>query len=205
MGSRYAQEMFSDSVRDAQKHAYGRSFERPAGQPAESLTEDEQAFISERDSFYMATVTSEGWPYVQHRGGAPGFLKVLDEHTIAFADLKGNRQLVSAGNIGRGPDKTRVMLIAIDYPRRERFKLLGHAIRYDAADRPDLVARVAPAKGEPGAKAVEAIVVIEVVAIDWNCPSYITPRFTVEQVETAVAPLKKRIAELEAQLKAMHE
>ena len=160
------------------------------------LGADEQAFIAERDSFYMATVTSDGWPYVQHRGGPAGFLKVLDPQTLGFADLKGNRQLLSTGNVAASD---RVSLFLMDYPRRERLKLLGRARVLDARQNHDLADQLSPAPSLRGK--VERLFLIDVISFDWNCPQHITPRYTEAEVEEAVAPLKRRIAELEAKLR----
>ena len=160
----------------------------------EELTHAERAFIAARDSFYLATVTEKGWPYVQHRGGPRGFLRVLGPRTLAFADVRGNRQLLSAGNLA-GSD--RVALFLMDYPQRSRLKILGHASVLAAAEATELAAQLSV----PKAATVERVVRIEVVAFDWNCPKYITPRYTQDEVEEWVEPLKKRIAELEAKLK----
>lgn len=158
-----------------------------------TLTPSEAAFIAERDSFYMATVSETGWPYVQHRGGPKGFVKILDETTIGFADFAGNRQYISVGNLV-GDD--RVSLFFMDYPNRTRLKLLGRARAIEPGES-DLLQRLAT----PGYKArVERGLVITVEAFDWNCPQHITPRFTVGEIEGFVAPLRNRIAELEAKL-----
>jgi predicted pyridoxine 5'-phosphate oxidase superfamily flavin-nucleotide-binding protein len=155
------------------------------------LGEDEAAFIALRDSFYMASVSETGWPYVQHRGGPVGFLKVLDDHTIGFADFGGNRQYISVGNVG-GDD--RVCLFLMDYPHRARLKILGHARLTEA---PDDVARLTvPDYRAP----VERGWLITVAAFDWNCQKHIVPRYTVPEIETMVEPLRKRIAELEAEV-----
>jgi hypothetical protein len=144
----------------------------------------------------MATVSERGWPYLQHRGGPLGFVKVLGPNLIGFADFKGNRQLVSTGNL----DVTdRVALFMMDYPHRTRLKLLGHARLLDAREHPELVDQLAP---EPLRRKVERLFLVEVISYDWNCPQYITPRFTAAEVERYAAPLKVRIAELEAQLAA---
>ena len=137
-----------------------------------ALTQTEAAFIAARDGFYQATAGENGWPYVQFRGGPPGFLRVLDERTIAYADFRGNMQYISAGNLaGDG----RVSLILMDYANRRRLKLFGRARLVDASDDPALVARLE----DPGYRArVERAVVITVEALDWNCPRHITPRFT---------------------------
>ena len=137
-----------------------------------ALTETEIAFVGARDGFYQATVGESGWPYVQFRGGPPGFLRVLDARTIAYADFRGNRQYISAGNLTRDG---RVSLILMDYANRRRLKLFGRARLVDAGDEPALAARLE----DPGYRArIEHAVVIAVEAFDWNCPQHITPRFT---------------------------
>jgi predicted pyridoxine 5'-phosphate oxidase superfamily flavin-nucleotide-binding protein len=158
------------------------------------LTEREVAFIEARDSFYMATVSESGWPYIQHRGGPPGFLKVLDEKTLGFADFRGNRQYISLGNIDADG---RVALILMDYPRRARLKILAHMRARDLAAEPALAERVAL----PGYSAkVERAFVLRLEAFDWNCQQHITPRFTLADIEPAVSTLRARIAELETEL-----
>jgi predicted pyridoxine 5'-phosphate oxidase superfamily flavin-nucleotide-binding protein len=196
MAGRYLETYFTPKVLAAQQHYFGRSQSLPPQPESDPLTEEEKAFIEARDSFYMATVSENGWPYMQHRGGQTGFLRVVSPNQLAFADYKGNRQMLSTGNLAANH---RVALFLMDYPRRERLKILGHARVEDARQHPDLVAQIA----EPEVRGiVERVVLIEVVSFDWNCPKYITPRFTAAEVEEAVAPLHQRIAELEAQLKA---
>ena len=196
MGQNFLKLMTTPAVGRAQAQYYGRA-QTAAGAPEpDRLGEDETDFISRRDSFYMATVTETGWPYIQHRGGKPGFLRVLSQTRLAFADYKGNRQLVSTGNLAA---TERVALFLMDYPQRARLKILGHARVEDARQHPELVAQFAEAEVR---RNVERLFFIEVVSFDWNCPQYITPRYTAAEIEEAVAPLKKRVAELEAQLKA---
>lgn len=194
MATKFLQLAFTDSVRKAQEHYFGNS-QRIADAPErDALTDDEIQFIQSRDSFYMATVTETGWPYLQHRGGQPGFLRVVNPAQLAFADYKGNRQMLSTGNLAAND---RVCLFLMDYPRRERLKILGHARVEDARQHPELVAQFS----EPAQhRIVERLFFIDVISFDWNCPKYITPRYTAAEVEAAVAPLRKRIAELEAQL-----
>ncbi|KAB2661657.1 MAG: pyridoxamine 5'-phosphate oxidase family protein [Verrucomicrobia bacterium] len=194
MAERYLQTVLTPSVLAAQERYHGR---RAAVGPApghDPLTDEERIFIEARDSFYMATVTETGWPYVQHRGGSRGFLRVVGPTQLAFADYKGNRQMLSTGNLAAND---RVALFLMDYPRRERLKILGHARVEDARRHPELVLRFA----EPEARGiVERLFFIEVLSFDWNCPKYIAPRFSAAEMEEAVAPLKRRIAELEARL-----
>jgi predicted pyridoxine 5'-phosphate oxidase superfamily flavin-nucleotide-binding protein len=123
----------TDSVRDAQAHYYGHSRSSASAAPADALTDEAVDFIRARDSFYLATINENGWPYLQHRGGRAGFLRVLDPRTLAFADYQGNRQMLSTGNIAAND---RVALFLIDYVRRERLKILGHARVEDARRHP---------------------------------------------------------------------
>jgi predicted pyridoxine 5'-phosphate oxidase superfamily flavin-nucleotide-binding protein len=157
------------------------------------FTDDERAFIASRDSFYLATVSESGWPYVQHRGGPPGFLKVLDDTTLAFADFRGNRQYISVGNIAADD---RVSLILVDYPTRTRMKLFGHMTARELRDDPALAATLAldGYKARP-----ERALIIKLETFDWNCPQHITPRFTRAQIDAAIAPLYDRLAALEAE------
>jgi predicted pyridoxine 5'-phosphate oxidase superfamily flavin-nucleotide-binding protein len=158
------------------------------------LGPSEAAFISLRDSFYMATVGETGWPYVQHRGGPAGFVRVLDEKTIAFADFRGNRQYVTVGNLMRDD---RVSLLFMDYPNRTRLKLLGR-VNLIGPEQRELLERLVV----PDYRArVERGFLIRIDAFDWNCPQHITQRFTLAEIEAATAPLRQRIAELEARLK----
>ena len=157
------------------------------------FTPDEAAFIAERDSFYMATVSETGWPYIQHRGGPPGFLKLIDDTTAAFADYRGNRQYISLGNLAAND---RAALILVDYRARARLKIYARiqAVPLDAD--PALTARVAPAgtRAKP-----ERILLAHLEAFDWNCPQHITPRFTEAEIAAATQKLHDRLAALEAE------
>ena len=195
MAGRFLKTYFTPEVLAAQSHYYGHSQAIPPQAERDPLGAEEAEFIARRDSIYMATVTSDGWPYIQHRGGPTGFLKVLDDQTLGFADFKGNRQLVSTGNLAASD---RVSLFLMDYPRRERLKILGHARVIDARADSALADELTPTR-ELRPK-VERLFLIKVVSFDWNCPQHITPRYTAAEVTEAVAPLKRRIAELEAEL-----
>lgn len=191
MSDNFLKMTVTESVSRAQEEYYGRSehFEGPAERDA--LTDEEITFIQARDSFYMASVSESSWPYVQHRGGSPGFLRVLNSSTLAFADYKGNRQLLSTGNLAAN---NRVALFLMDYPERTRLKILGHARVEAARERPELVAQLA----EPNIqRIVERLFFIDVVSFDWNCQKYIVPRYTDQEVQQMIEPLKQRIAELE--------
>jgi predicted pyridoxine 5'-phosphate oxidase superfamily flavin-nucleotide-binding protein len=165
--------------------------------PDAGLGPHESEFLLAADSFYLATVSETGWPYVQHRGGPRGFLKVLSPQQIGFADFRGNQQFVSAGNAAKDD---RVSLIVMDYVQRRRLKLLGHLRFVAVADAdPALVRQVEL----PGYRArVDRVALIDLAAFDWNCPQHITQRFTLDQVEAAARPLRERIAELEEELRA---
>jgi predicted pyridoxine 5'-phosphate oxidase superfamily flavin-nucleotide-binding protein len=176
-----------------ERHGSRRQYARleKSGASRDRLGRRESEFIAERDSFYLASVGETGWPYVQHRGGPKGFLKVIDEQTIAFADFSGNQQFISAGNL---MTDNRVALMLVDYPRQTRLKILGRAEILEGGDARAWIERVR----DPGYEAViEQVFVIRVEAFDWNCPQYITPRFTEDQIQEALAPIERRTRELE--------
>jgi uncharacterized protein len=183
MGHKFAQTIFSSAAKALQKRYGSRAaYERIAqsGVSHDSLSANEIDFIRERDSFYMASVTADGWPYIQHRGGPAGFLKVLGPKALAFADFSGNRQYISAGNL---TENDRVSLFLMDYPHRTRLKILGHAHLIEPGSEPELDQLVA----EPDYDTeIERIFRIELVAYDWNCPQHITPRFTLEEIALAM-------------------
>lgn len=198
MTHRFADLLWTPEVAAAQERYGSRAAAQRMqahGGPHDRLTEDEADFIRGRDGFFLATVGSSGWPYVQFRGGPPGFVHVLDPQTIAWADVRGNRQYVSVGNLGADD---RIALILLDYPTQTRLKVLGRARVADVADDPELAARLDVGDGR-----VERSIVVTVEAFDWNCPQHITPRFSAEQVEVAVAPLRQRLAELEAEVERL--
>ncbi|SDU19900.1 hypothetical protein SAMN05444156_2555 [Verrucomicrobium sp. GAS474] len=194
MAAKFKELVFTDSVHRKQREYYGVEQNALGALERDELTDDEKSFIESRDSFYMATVGETGWPYIQHRGGKVGFLQVVGPNLLVFADFRGNRQMVSTGNLATGD---RVALFLIDYPRRTRLKILGHAKVEKIEAFPELASRLA--EGET-AGTVERLFIIEVVAFDWNCPQHITPRFTAEEVKEALLPLQRRIAELEREL-----
>jgi predicted pyridoxine 5'-phosphate oxidase superfamily flavin-nucleotide-binding protein len=196
MAEKFLELAFTDSVRQAQEKYFGSSPRIHGAGERDALTEDEINFIRSRDSFYLATVSESGWPYMQHRGGKPGFLQVVSPVSLAFADYRGNRQLLSTGNLSVND---RICLFLMDYPQRARLKILGHARVEDAREHPELVKKFSTPEVGP---IVERVFLIEVISFDWNCPKYITPRYTAAEVEEAVRPLRQRIAELEARLKA---
>jgi len=197
MAAKFMQLVLTPAVQAAQEHYFGKHQSVAEAPERDPFTDDEAAFIAARDSFYMATTNSDGWPYVQHRGGPAGFLKVLGPHQLGFADFKGNRQVLTKGNLD-GND--RVALFLMGYPNRERLQILGHARVLDARENAALADQLTPTP-ELRSK-IERLFLIEVASFDWNCPQYITPRFTEAEVEAHIAPLKARIAELEAQVAA---
>jgi len=194
---RFASIAFTPRVKDEQermgsRRAYARA---DAATEPDVLGESEQEFLAERDSFYMASVGETGWPYIQHRGGPKGFVKVLDPHTLGFADYRGNRQYISLGNVG-GDD--RVAVIFVDYPNRARLKVLARASVVTAESSPDVFAELTSAAAEDGAR-VERAFVLRVEGFDWNCPQHITPRFTEDEVRASVAPLFAKLEAAEAE------
>jgi predicted pyridoxine 5'-phosphate oxidase superfamily flavin-nucleotide-binding protein len=183
------------SVRAAQQANGSRELWEGFGKqkPSGQFTPDEAAFIAARDSFYMATVSETGWPYVQHRGGPPGFLKLLDDRTLGFADFRGNRQYISVGNASAND---RAALILMDYPNRARLKIFARLESRDLAADPALAEKLAL----PGYRArPERAVLLHLEAFDWNCPQHITPRFTEAEIAEAIAPLHARLAALAAE------
>ncbi|MEO0960493.1 MAG: pyridoxamine 5'-phosphate oxidase family protein [Pseudomonadota bacterium] len=194
MAHAYAEIAFTPAVRAEQERLGSRGIHaRQEGGAAhhDTLGPDEAAFIATRDSFYLSSVSETGWPYIQHRGGPAGFLKVLGPRQLGFADFRGNRQYVTLGNL-KGDD--RVSLFLMDYARRGRLKIFGHA---RATENPAVLEQLAL----PGYRAkVERAMLIDVAGFDWNCPQHITERFTMADFETASARLGQRIVELEAEL-----
>lgn len=161
--------------------------------PSDMLTDDEIGFIASRDSFYMASVSETGWPYVQHRGGRAGFLKVVDRQTLAFPDFRGNRQYISAGNFATND---RACLFLMDYGRRARLKIYAHVERLALDADPALAKLVSDPtyRGKP-----ERIVKLRLEAFDWNCPQHIVRRYSEDEIETAIAPIRERLQQLEAE------
>ncbi len=180
MGHKFAEIAFTPGVQRAQERMGSqRGYARLLGGEAHHrrLGPSEAAFIRARDSFYIASVGETGWPYIQHRGGPKGFLRVLGEQTIGFADFSGNRQYVTVGNIA-GDD--RVSLFLMDYPNRTRLKILGHAREVGHGD------AVLEQLSVPEYRArVERGLLVTVAAFDWNCPQHITARYTAEEIEAA--------------------
>ena len=199
MADRFMHTVLTPAVLDAERQYYGRAYSTTSEAPeSEEMTDGEMAFLESRDSLYLATITENGWPYIQHRGGPPGFIRVLGPRQIGFGDYGGNRQMISVGSISK---QDRVALFLMDYPHRERLKVLGHAKVHDARKHPEMVEMVAPPGGH--AAKVERIFVIDILSYDWNCPKFITSRYGAADLRDAAAPLQQRIAELEAMVKAL--
>jgi predicted pyridoxine 5'-phosphate oxidase superfamily flavin-nucleotide-binding protein len=177
----------TEQMRKGSGQGYAKflSDERQGG---DRLGPDEAAFLVASDGLFQASVSETGWPYVQFRGGPVGFVHVLDAHTIAYADYRGNRQYISAGNLAKSP---RVSLIAVDYPNRRRLKIWGEAELIGPNNDPELLARVSD-----GRHRIERIVKIHVSAIDWNCPQHIPQRFTLAELEPELSVLRDKIEEL---------
>jgi len=200
MGRSFARIAFTPLVKKQQAfHGSRLQYERveQSSRVCDAFTEAEREFILSRDSFYMATVSETGWPYIQHRGGEPGFLHVIDDRTIAFADYRGNKQYISIGNLEHDD---RVALFLMDYPTQSRLKILGHAEVREGADAQQLIGELS----EPRVRAlVERALVIRIEAFDWNCQQYITPRYTEEQVVKITAPIRQRLAQVEEENKRL--
>ncbi|MFM9887796.1 MAG: pyridoxamine 5'-phosphate oxidase family protein [Burkholderiales bacterium] len=202
MSHAFANIAFTPAVKAAQildgsRANYARNFEAGNAMRNDRMGDTEVEFIKSQRSFYIATVSETGWPYIQHRGGPRGFLKVIDEKTLAFADFAGNRQMISVGNAA---NNDRVALILVDYSRRVRLKVLGRlAIEALTPAHPHAEMLIAP---EYRAKP-QRVFMITVEGFDWNCPQHIPLRFDAEDVERSLAERDARIAELEAKLTAV--
>jgi uncharacterized protein len=199
MPKNYAEIAFTGSVKKQQeKYGSRRQYERM--ERVERGTEIgfvEADFIELRDSFYLATVSETGQPYVQFRGGAAGFLKVLDKKTLAFADFRGNLQYVSVGNL---TENNRASLILMDYPNRRRLKIFARIEIFEAAAAPELIEKL---RDTDYPAQIERAFVLHVEAVDWNCPQHITPRYTIEEIRAINQPLYEHIEKLEAEIRRL--
>src|SRR5277367_1586653 len=201
MSHNFGSLIFTPAIKALQeRHGSRRQYARMEQSGSKDrLGPDESEFLAESDSFYMATVGETGWPYVQHRGGTKGFLKVIDDRTIAFADFRGNKQYVSTGNLAAD---NRVALIMVDYPNQTRLKILGRTEIFDGEAAREWIERLR----EPGSKdVIERVYLIRVEAFDWNCPQHITPRFTAEEIQEMLEPFERRQEELERENKKLRE
>jgi hypothetical protein len=203
MGRRFQELAFTPLVKEHQKehgslHQYER-IEQTAPQ-GDTLGPPEQDFIKRRDGFYMASVSETGWPYVQHRGGPKGFVRVINPGLLGFADLRGNKQYVSLGNFDHDP---RVALFFMDYPYQTRLKILGRVeVHEHDSEAPALIESFRPTNKTD---VIERVILIHVEAFDWNCPQHITPRYTMEELEETLSPVRDRLRQLEAENAALRE
>ena len=162
--------------------------------PGAGLTDSEKHFIEDRDSFYIASIGENGFPYIQHRGGKKGFLHAIDAVTLGFADLRGNKQYISVGNTKTNP---KVSLILMDYVHQARLKIYAEVETVDIDSRPDLASLLIPAGFEHIA---ERFVLLHVIAFDWNCPKYITPRYSIDEINEMLTPLQQHVKDLELEV-----
>ena len=200
MGRAYSDITFTPTVREVQAEKGSReqyAFLDTMSDRGEALTPREAQFLAEADHFFQATVSETGWPYVQHRGGPKGFLKVLDSRTIGFADFRGNVQYLSVGNLRKDD---RLSMIVVDYPNRRRLKLLGRVELVEAGVSPQGDAAIAAVSDPAYGATVERAFLIRIEGWDWNCPQHITPRFTEAEVASLTAPLRAQVQKLKAQL-----
>ena len=200
MAHQYAKIAFTATVRQVQSEQGSRNgySKMDEGEDYNHLLSQREAdFIQGRDSFYMASVSETDWPYVQHRGGPKGFMQVIDESTLVFADFKGNRQYVSTGNFRTN---NRVSLFFMDYPNRRRLKMMGRIELVDNSNK-ELMKKLEAASERNGYRGqVERGFIIHIEGFDWNCPQHITPRFSEDEIEKAIAPLLAENAALKKQL-----
>lgn len=201
MARNYRTTLFNEDVQRLQeihgsRASYAKLDAGADGAP-DLLTAKEIDYIALRDSFYMASVTADGWPYMQHRGGPAGFLRHIEGNRIGFADYRGNKQYISTANLMRDD---RVSLFLMDYPNRERLKLLGHARSVERDDDPELVASLMP----DGYRAVpERAFLIDVIGWEWNCSQHITPRFTEAEISAGIKPMAAELNQLRAEIAAL--
>jgi len=197
----YHELAFTDAVKKIQEQKGSRIGYARMEQTSyvDGLTDHEIEFIAQQDSFYIATYSENEYPYVQHRGGPPGFVKVVDSSTIGIVDFVGNRQYISVGNILKNP---KVAIIMVSYPNRARLKIYAEAEIVELKDNDDLFKLLKPDdyKFRP-----ERMMIFKIKAYDWNCPQHITPRFTVREIEEVLAPQKRYIADLEQQIEILKD
>ncbi|MES4890703.1 pyridoxamine 5'-phosphate oxidase family protein [Streptomyces sp. NPDC096012] len=201
--SRYAQLAFTESVRGVQEErgsalAMARLLALDSAEP-DRLGPAEEAFISARDGFYLASTGEDGWPYVQFRGGPPGFVHVLDAGTLAWVEVRGNRQYITTGNL-RSDD--RVSLFFMDYAQPTRLKIFGRAETLDPARHPELHETLADVRTDGP---LEQLMVIQVEGIFWNCSKHITPRYSEAELAQALQPVRERLRMLTEENRALKE
>lgn len=195
----YSNIAFSEAAKKIQEKTGSRvNYARMEKQRQEDgLAENEIDFISTRDSFYLATVGENGFPYIQFRGGPRGFLKVLDRNRLGFIDFRGNMQYITAGNLATS---NKVALILMDYPAQARLKLYAEAEIVALKDDPALLNQLnlGDYKFRP-----ERMMVLHVKAFNWNCPQHITPRYTLEEMEEGFQSQRDHISALEAEIRQL--
>ena len=200
MGQRFHETAFTPSVKQVQdRYGTRKSYLRSESGPDRSflIGDAETDFIEQRDGFYLGTVSETGQPYVQYRGGRPGFLKVLDERTLGYADFRGNLQYISIGNLSANK---RASLFLMDYANRRRLKIFAELDVYEAADRPDLAELLI----DPDYEAkVERVILLNVTGFDWNCPQHITPRYTMGEIGEMLRPIREHVEKLERKIREM--
>ncbi|NIJ52675.1 pyridoxamine 5'-phosphate oxidase family protein [Dyadobacter arcticus] len=201
MARNYASVAFTKEVKALQERYGSRKVYAHVEQKTSGtgLTDSEKHFIQDRDSFYIASTGENGFPYVQHRGGKKGFLRTIDSVTLGFADLHGNKQYISVGNTTTNP---KVSLILMDYAHQARLKIYAEVETVDIDSHPDLANLVIPEGYESIA---ERIILLHIIAFDWNCPKYITPRYTIEEINEMLMPLQEHIKELESEVARLKE
>ena len=197
MSRRFAELAFTPPGKEQQvQHGSRHLYERIEHSPdsGDRLGPYEQGFIQARDGFYMASVSETGWPYIQYRGGLPGFLRVVNDQTLGLADLRGNRQYISTANLLHDD---RVALFLMDYPAQSRLKILGHAkVLEGDAEAEALIEKLrVPEEKTPPERAI----LIRIEGFDWNCPQHITPRYTEAELTEILAPMRVRLEALEAE------
>ena len=202
MAQNYRHTLFNDAVKALQERHGSRAaylkIDAAADGTPDTLTAKELDYIALRDSFYIASVNSDGWPYMQHRGGPAGFLRHIAGNRIGFADYRGNKQYISTANLA-GND--RVSLFLMDYPNKDRLKLVGHAHSIELADDPSLVTSLMP----EGYRAVpERAFLIDVIGWEWNCSQHIKPRFTEAEISAAIQPMAAELNQLRAENAVLH-
>jgi predicted pyridoxine 5'-phosphate oxidase superfamily flavin-nucleotide-binding protein len=208
MGRRFHELAFTRLVKEHQEeHGSRRQYERMEQSVLQgnTLGPAEQDFIQRRDSFYMASVSETGWPYVQHRGGPRGFVRIVNPGLLGFADLRGNKQYVSLGNLDHDP---RVAIFFMDYPNQTRLKILGRVEVHEHDEQaPALIESFRPTDKSDAATSdvIERVILIHVEAYDWNCPQHITPRYTIEELHEVLAPVRDKLATLEAENAALRD
>jgi uncharacterized protein len=201
MAKNFAEIAFTDSVKLLQKkHGSRENYERvERTKVVNGLSDIEAEFIKNRDSFYLATIGAKNFPYIQHRGGPKGFLKILDSKRLGFIDFTGNRQYISVGNVS---DNNNVALIMVDYAVQSRLKILAKAEIIGLTDNKELFEKLnlPEYKFRP-----ERLMVFHIEAFDWNCPQHITPRYSLEEINDLFVPQREHIAKLESEIKALKE